>query len=157
MAVAFTGTATITTIDGTWTGPAGAAYHKFTDWGLKETRGVNRLKDGAGNTLGFYKETEGEIALDLTVVVRADTLAHSLTGLQIPATNSKVTLASFPDVTMTTGEGHASQTKQINGDWHYRDGVSIQQSAESEVKLTFTVYQYPGCAKTIDALTTTIV
>lgn len=144
-AATFTGSATITFPSGTsWTGPTGATYHYFTDYSLKETRPITPLRDGAGNTLGFQVGPEGEKALDLTFVVRADTIAHGATADVLPTVNSKVTLASF--------------SSEINGDWHYRDGATGQLSSDgAEKKFTLTVYQYPGCAKTVTQLTTAIV
>jgi hypothetical protein len=143
MAYTYTGTATIMTSEGTWTGPTGAAYHKLVSGSGTYTRPVTPLRDGGMNTLGFYMPPEGEIALDLEIVIRSDTLANAVVAGVFLTPNTKITLASFVNT-------------NFNGDWHYRDGCAIAVGTDQEIKLNCTVYQYPNCAKTVTQLTTAI-
>jgi hypothetical protein len=152
MAYTFTGAATLFGTTGTvnWSGIGSSSSYDVSGWTLTRSQPVNKLKSGAGKTVGLVIDPEVVWQMDIDLVIKADTLAHAADNILIAGPGTVVTLSNFP---APTGDSDL-----INcGNWRMLDGPKVTASTDSEVKISISVEQILGSdVKTATQLTTTI-
>jgi hypothetical protein len=125
------GVASVYGVSGTAT-IGGTAYVIPESAEAHHTATIDEFKSGINQLLGSYK-TDERIVLDLTLVPKADTMAHAKTGLKFPAGPCKVVLTNFISV-------GSPLTHDINGSYIYVQGAK-KSLVKGQATFHFSVFR----------------